>query len=98
PAVTLCCGKPSKSGRLDSNQRPPEPHSVGTPLQIATESKDTASSDCVCTRVCTSNQENANATTLDQLAAALLNLSVDRARLAAMLIAGQGEGKADSDL
>jgi hypothetical protein len=50
-----------------------------------------------CTSGCTSEAETANGGTVEALAAALLGLSAaDRARLAAMLLAGQSEGEAAS--
>ena len=50
-----------------------------------------AGAPAACTAACTSEAENANAGTVEALAAALLGLSAaDRARLAAMLIATPG--------
>src|SRR5262249_34123578 len=47
-----------------------------------------------CTPACTSDTNTANATTLETLATVLLGLSVeDRAKLVAMLIAGQAQGE-----
>jgi hypothetical protein len=46
-----------------------------------------------CTNACTSEAGDANAGTVEALAAALLALSpAGRARLAALLVGGQGEG------
>jgi hypothetical protein len=48
-----------------------------------------------CTTRCTGRAETANAGTVETLAAALLSLSpADRARLAALLLGQQAEGKA----
>ena len=56
---------------------------------------DPSSPSFGCTAGCASTAETANAGTVEALAAALLGLSAaDRARLAAMLMMGQGEGKA----
>jgi len=55
-----------------------------------------AGAPAACTTACTSNTENANAGTVEALAAALLGLSsADRARLAAMLIANPAPAPAD---
>jgi hypothetical protein len=58
---------------------------------------DTSSPSSGCTAGCTSTAETANAGTVEALAAAPLGLSAaERARLAAMLLAGQPEGEAAS--
>jgi hypothetical protein len=75
------------SGRLDSNQRPPEPHAVRdvakTPVNPASADAD----EPVCTPVCTGEGENARGPDLKALAAELGKLSpADRGRLAALLL------------
>jgi hypothetical protein len=84
------------SGRLDSNQRPPEPIQEPVQPNLLPQKDDTASPPSACTGACTGGAGTANAGTLEALAAVLLGLSPeDRARLAAMLTreAGQVEGK-----
>jgi hypothetical protein len=71
------------SGRLDSNQRPPEPHSESTPTDLQAEPLVTPTPSDACTTACTCNQETTKATDLDALAAELLALpKEERARLA----------------
>jgi hypothetical protein len=78
------------SGRLDSNQRPPEPHSGSDAPQGQDQTAVASSDAAVCTPVCTSGNEQPRTGNLDLLAAALLGLSAeDRARLAALLL-GKG--------
>jgi hypothetical protein len=51
-----------------------------------------------CTAACTSDTETGSTLTVEALAAALLKLpATERARLAAILTAGQGKDKAGSD-
>ena len=75
---------------LNAIQTPPPPN----PLPHKGDASGPANA---CTTACTSKGENANAGTVEALAAALLGLSAaDRARLAAMLVTqqpGQAEGK-----
>jgi hypothetical protein len=65
------------------------------PLNATTNQQGlTASPSDACTTACTSEPENANAGTVEALAAALLSLSpADRQRLAALLL-GQQEAPA----
>jgi hypothetical protein len=80
------------SGRLDPNQRPPEPHSGTDAAQVAIEKQDAATPPTVCTSVCTSEAKTGQTDSVAALAAALLGLSPeDRARLAAMLVSGKQE-------
>ncbi len=85
------------SGRLDSNQRPPEPHSGGDASQLLPNQGDRESDPSVCTPVCTNQATDQQPDPVAALAAALMGLSpADRARLAALLVGqqtGQGEGK-----
>src|SRR5262245_1492282 len=80
------------SGRLDSNQRPPEPHSAPSASQESVHHGDAVSVPPVCTPVCTDKQKQPASTSLEVLAAALLGLSPeDRARLVSLLL-GQHPG------
>ena len=95
--VTLVTAEPSAvSGRLDSNQRPPEPHSGKSESQGRLTQKVASDAPSVCTPVCTNQAPSAPGCSLDLLAAALLNLSPeDRARLTAVLLRGPaGDPKA----
>jgi hypothetical protein len=86
------------SGRLDSNQRPPEPHSGSHATQVDSRKQDVAALPTVCTSVCTNGGEQDKTDPLAALAAALLSLSsADRARLAAVLL-GQPEGGGPADV
>jgi hypothetical protein len=72
--------------RLNPIQGPTQPNPL--PHKV-----DAPSPPPACTNACTSETGNANAGTVEALAAALLALSpADRARLAALLVGGQGEG------
>jgi hypothetical protein len=84
------------SGRLDSNQRPLEPHSISTPSQPPTLSADTPAPSDACTNACTDSQKTTNETKLDALAAALSTLTPEeRAKLAIIL---QNTGGADASV
>jgi hypothetical protein len=72
--------------RLNPIQGPTQPN----PLPHKGDAPGTLSA---CTNACTSEAGNANTGTVEALAAALLALSpADRARLAALLVGGPGEG------
>jgi hypothetical protein len=75
------------SGRLDSNQQPPGPHSGADATQVETRNDDTTTLQTVCTYICTNDVNAARSDPFAALAAALLGLSLaDRARLAAVLL------------
>ena len=79
-----------RSDALNPIQEPTQPNSLP-------HKEDTASPQVACTNACTGTTETANAGTVEALAAAPLGLSAaERARLAAMLLAGQPEGEAAS--
>ena len=86
------------SGRLDSNRRPPEPHSGGNQSQVCSSQAHVNNPATVCTPVCTSTPKPEQDSPLDVLAATLLGLSPeDRARLAALLLGGQpGQAEGNS--
>ena len=74
----------------------PSVSSKGTPDATEAGKGLAESSPAVCTPVCTSKPEKANAGTVEALAAALLGLTpADRARLAAVLLS-QGESAAET--
>jgi hypothetical protein len=76
------------SGRLDSNQRPPEPHSDNTPTDPQAEQSLAATPSGACTTACTGEAKTVNGTDLDALAAELMKLPKEpRARLLAKLLA-----------
>ena len=84
------------SGRLDSNQRPPEPHSGGNASQLPPAQAHPGSDPGVCTPVCTSEGATQQNDPVTAIAAALLGLSpADRARLAALLV-GQQPGQSEA--
>ena len=75
------------SGRLDSNQRPPEPHSENTPTDPQAEQSLAATPSDACTTACTGGAKTINGMDLDALAAELMQLpKEERARLFAKLL------------
>jgi hypothetical protein len=75
------------SGRLDSNQRPPEPHSAEVVTQSDSPQGVVAALPSVCTPVCTTKEDSGTSPSLASLAVALMSLTPeDRAQLAGLLL------------
>jgi hypothetical protein len=81
-------------GRQDSNLRPHGPESSGCAPQTVISATDATPPAPICTQVCCETEAFNKVPAVETLAAALLALSrEDRARLAAMLLGEQAEGK-----